>query len=132
MTPAFNYIIVVPPHETPADIAKMSLLPACRLKCADGRTAIAGHFYYDEIKYYDHLVINNRWLKKLAKSHKGIVHSYPDLLPRAKACEECEYFSKKDQCCRDRHIFVDAFTRYRVCRFHPNAIALSASKTKTR
>ena len=132
MTPGFNYIIIVPKHEKPTDIAKMSLLPACRLKCADGRIAIAGHFYDDEIKYYDHIVINSRWMGKLTKEHQGIVHAYPELLPRAKACDDCEHFSAKDQCCRDQRIFIDAFTRYRVCRFHLNAIALSASKTKTR
>ncbi|RQW03916.1 hypothetical protein EH223_08665 [candidate division KSB1 bacterium] len=118
----FNYIVLVPKRTTPQAIVSLSLLPTSLFTCGDGHIAVAGHFYYDDIKEFECFAINKTWMHDLAAKHRGFVPQLTRHYPAPPACEQCRFYSQVLECCQDKQTFIDAFFHVRVCRFHPNAI----------
>ena len=126
----FNYIVIARPHQSADSISDLSLLPTVILRLADASKAIAGCFMLHDIKALDYIPVNSDWLQRLSRKHKGVVAS--PLLPQSPTacCDDCGFLDPQSTACTDDEIFVDAFFRVRVCRYHPNAVKLENIKSE--
>lgn len=127
----FNYIVIARPFQNADLISDLSLLPTVILRLGDANKAIAGCFNFRDIKDLDFIPVNSDWLSQLSRKYKGVVAS--PLLPKSPiaCCDKCAFLDPQISACTDNEVFVDAFYRIRVCRYHPNAVKLENLESET-